>query len=52
MGYMVRLGLWGDGTCFDVFQKFLGVIDHATLILLFRFCKMMFDLENFDHKTK
>ncbi|KAH8479521.1 hypothetical protein H0E87_031305, partial [Populus deltoides] len=27
MGYMVRLGLWGDGTCFDVFQKFLGVLE-------------------------
>ncbi|XP_024463441.2 protein FORGETTER 1 isoform X1 [Populus trichocarpa] len=27
MGYMVRLGLWGDGTCFDVFQKFLGALE-------------------------
>ncbi|KAJ6432365.1 hypothetical protein OIU84_019581 [Salix udensis] len=27
LGYMVRLGLWGDGTCFDVFQKFLGALE-------------------------
>ncbi|XP_031283369.1 protein FORGETTER 1-like [Pistacia vera] len=27
MGYMVRLGLWGAGTCFDDFQKFLGALD-------------------------
>lgn len=32
MGYMVRLGLWGAGTSFDDFQKFLGVISfHAFL---------------------
>ncbi|KAF5728143.1 protein strawberry notch 1 [Tripterygium wilfordii] len=27
MGYMVRLGLWGTGTCFPDFQKFLGALD-------------------------
>ncbi|KDP27422.1 hypothetical protein JCGZ_20832 [Jatropha curcas] len=27
MGYMVRLGLWGAGTCFPDFQKFLGALD-------------------------
>lgn len=27
MGYMVRLGLWGAGTCFTDFQKFLGALD-------------------------
>lgn len=27
MGYMVRLGLWGAGTCFADFQTFLGVIN-------------------------
>ncbi|XP_021692563.2 protein FORGETTER 1 isoform X3 [Hevea brasiliensis] len=27
MGYMVRLGLWGAGTCFDDFQKFLGALE-------------------------
>lgn len=24
MGYMVRLGLWGDGTSFSDFREFLG----------------------------
>ncbi|XP_042392351.1 protein FORGETTER 1-like isoform X2 [Zingiber officinale] len=27
MGYMVRLGLWGAGTCFPQFQDFLGALD-------------------------
>ncbi|KAI0507168.1 hypothetical protein KFK09_013289 [Dendrobium nobile] len=27
MGYMVRLGLWGDGTCFPRFHDFLGALD-------------------------
>ncbi|PKA64092.1 hypothetical protein AXF42_Ash005104 [Apostasia shenzhenica] len=27
MGYMVRLGLWGVGTCFPKFQDFLGALD-------------------------
>ncbi|EEF43544.1 protein FORGETTER 1 [Ricinus communis] len=27
MGYMVRLGLWGAGTCFSDFQKFLGALE-------------------------
>ncbi|XP_065854274.1 protein FORGETTER 1 [Euphorbia lathyris] len=27
LGYMVRLGLWGDGTCFPDFQKFLGALE-------------------------
>ncbi|XP_078433295.1 RING/FYVE/PHD zinc finger superfamily protein isoform X2 [Wolffia australiana] len=27
MGYMVRLGLWGLGTCFPKFHDFLGVLD-------------------------
>ncbi|XP_020573250.1 protein FORGETTER 1 [Phalaenopsis equestris] len=27
MGYMVRLGLWGDGTCFPKFLDFLGALD-------------------------
>lgn len=27
MGYMVRLGLWGAGTCFKDFQMFLGALD-------------------------
>ncbi|KAH9676925.1 protein FORGETTER 1 [Citrus sinensis] len=27
MGYMVRLGLWGAGTCFKDFQIFLGALD-------------------------
>lgn len=26
MGYMIRLGLWGAGTCFPDFQSFLGLI--------------------------
>lgn len=25
MGYMARLGLWGDGTCFPQFHDFLGL---------------------------
>jgi len=25
MGYMVRLGLWGDGTSFLDFREFLGI---------------------------
>ncbi|RZC64949.1 hypothetical protein C5167_008643 [Papaver somniferum] len=27
MGYMVRLGLWGVGTCFPNFRDFLGALD-------------------------
>ncbi|KAF2918630.1 protein FORGETTER 1 isoform X2 [Oryza sativa Japonica Group] len=27
LGYMVRLGLWGDGTSFQNFQKFLGALE-------------------------
>ncbi|XP_058072327.1 protein FORGETTER 1 isoform X2 [Magnolia sinica] len=27
MGYMVRLGLWGTGTCFSNFHEFLGALD-------------------------
>ncbi|OVA03143.1 zinc finger protein [Macleaya cordata] len=27
MGYMVRLGLWGSGTCFLDFRDFLGALD-------------------------
>ncbi|XP_068654787.1 protein FORGETTER 1-like isoform X2 [Aristolochia californica] len=27
MGYMVRLGLWGTGTCFTKFQDFLGALE-------------------------
>ncbi|OMO68935.1 Protein strawberry notch-like protein [Corchorus capsularis] len=27
MGYMVRLGLWGAGTCFPDFQKFLAALE-------------------------
>nr|CAB3482436.1 unnamed protein product [Digitaria exilis] len=27
LGYMVRLGLWGDGTSFENFQKFLGALE-------------------------
>ncbi|KAG8046760.1 hypothetical protein GUJ93_ZPchr0008g14114 [Zizania palustris] len=27
LGYMVRLGLWGDGTSFLNFQKFLGALE-------------------------
>lgn len=27
MGYMIRLGLWGDGTCFPDFRAFLGALD-------------------------
>lgn len=27
MGYMVRLGLWGAGTCFPKFHDFLGALD-------------------------
>ncbi|KAK0597074.1 hypothetical protein LWI29_021592 [Acer saccharum] len=27
LGYMVRLGLWGAGTCFNDFHKFLGALD-------------------------
>ncbi|CAK9187052.1 unnamed protein product [Ilex paraguariensis] len=27
MGYMVRLGLWGDGTCFLNFRDFLGALE-------------------------
>ncbi|CAI0555414.1 unnamed protein product [Linum tenue] len=27
LGYMVRLGLWGSGTCFSDFHKFLGAIE-------------------------
>jgi hypothetical protein len=27
MGYMVRLGLWGAGTSFSDFNKFLGALD-------------------------
>ncbi|XP_057486374.1 protein FORGETTER 1-like isoform X3 [Actinidia eriantha] len=27
MGYMVRLGLWGAGTCFSNFHEFLGALE-------------------------
>ncbi|KAK1609385.1 hypothetical protein QYE76_033058 [Lolium multiflorum] len=27
LGYMVRLGLWGDGTSFQNFQQFLGALE-------------------------
>ncbi|KAK1280548.1 hypothetical protein QJS04_geneDACA014302 [Acorus gramineus] len=27
MAYMVRLGLWGAGTCFNKFQEFLGALE-------------------------
>ncbi|XP_064935454.1 protein FORGETTER 1-like isoform X1 [Musa acuminata AAA Group] len=27
LGYMVRLGLWGAGTCFSQFHDFLGALD-------------------------
>ncbi|XP_034679259.1 protein FORGETTER 1 isoform X3 [Vitis riparia] len=27
MGYMIRLGLWGAGTCFSNFREFLGALD-------------------------
>ncbi|KAF6136596.1 hypothetical protein GIB67_016052 [Kingdonia uniflora] len=27
LGYMVRLGLWGAGTCFNEFRDFLGALD-------------------------
>ncbi|KAG9439302.1 hypothetical protein H6P81_019467 [Aristolochia fimbriata] len=27
MGYMVRLGLWGTGTCFSKFHDFLGALE-------------------------
>ncbi|KAJ6805278.1 protein FORGETTER 1 [Iris pallida] len=27
LGYMVRLGLWGIGTCFSTFHDFLGALD-------------------------
>ncbi|KHN35773.1 Protein strawberry notch like 1 [Glycine soja] len=29
MGYMVRLGLWGDGTSFIDFREFLGALDRG-----------------------
>lgn len=29
MGYMVRLGLWGDGTSFADFREFLGALDRG-----------------------
>uniref|UniRef100_K7L8C1 Strawberry notch AAA domain-containing protein n=1 Tax=Glycine max TaxID=3847 RepID=K7L8C1_SOYBN len=29
MGYMVRLGLWGDGTSFTDFREFLGALDRG-----------------------
>ncbi|XP_050873027.1 protein FORGETTER 1 isoform X1 [Lathyrus oleraceus] len=29
MGYMVRLGLWGDGTSFSEFREFLGALDRG-----------------------
>ncbi|MED6108924.1 udp-glycosyltransferase [Stylosanthes scabra] len=29
MGYMVRLGLWGDGTSFSDFREFLGALDRG-----------------------
>ena len=25
LGYMIRLGLWGDGTSFENFHQFLGL---------------------------
>jgi len=27
LGYMVRLGLWGDGTSFENFHQFLGALE-------------------------
>lgn len=27
MGYMIRLGLWGAGTCFSTFHDFLGALE-------------------------
>jgi hypothetical protein len=32
LGYMVRLGLWGDGTSFQNFQQFLGLCLSQLLI--------------------
>ncbi|XP_004509999.1 protein FORGETTER 1-like isoform X1 [Cicer arietinum] len=29
MGYMVRLGLWGEGTSFSEFREFLGALDRG-----------------------
>ncbi|CAI8607021.1 unnamed protein product [Vicia faba] len=29
LGYMVRLGLWGDGTSFSEFREFLGALDRG-----------------------
>ncbi|KAI4333252.1 hypothetical protein L6164_018085 [Bauhinia variegata] len=29
MGYMVRLGLWGDGTSFSDFREFLGALERG-----------------------
>lgn len=35
LGYMVRLGLWGDGTSFQNFQKFLGLFLFLYTYILF-----------------
>lgn len=35
MGYMVRLGLWGAGTCFPKFHDFLGLFPF-TISIFFR----------------
>ncbi|XP_057949637.1 protein FORGETTER 1 [Malania oleifera] len=29
LGYMIRLGLWGVGTCFSNFREFLGALDRG-----------------------
>lgn len=34
MGYMVRLGLWGDGTSFLNFKDFLGWYSHFKLFFI------------------
>lgn len=35
MSYMVRLGLWGEGTEFDNFQKFQEAIEQRYYFFLF-----------------
>lgn len=37
MGYMVRLGLWGEGTSFSEFREFLGSILLSSLVFPFLF---------------
>jgi hypothetical protein len=50
MGYMVRLGLWGDGTSFSDFREFLGSVLICSLLFLFLFLFVIFFIKYFVDK--